>query len=207
MDSRKRMVEVIKNVYSLDCPEVFSVMLKIPREDFVPFEYKSSAYSDMAIPIGEGQTISQPYTVALMTHLLALTGQGKKVLEIGTGSGYQAAILSHLASEVYSIERLPVLAAAAKKRLARLGYKNIHLRQGRGELGWKAKAPFDAIIITAGVKEIPPVLFEQLKDRGVLVAPVGSGEDKTMVKFTKKGKRFIERKIGVFNFVPLVRGN
>jgi len=139
------------------------------------------AYDDRALPIACGQTISQPYTVALMTHLLVSGKKGKKgrVLEIGTGSGYQAAVLSFLFTEVYTIEIIGRLAKEAKKRLKKLGYKNIFVRKGNGEFGWEEAAPFDGILITAGLgPKIPLALKEQLKVRGRLVAPVGEGEDK-----------------------------
>ena len=203
MNSRKGMIEKIKGTYGLDAPKVFSAMLKVPREEFVPREYRDSAYEDGPISIGWGQTISQPYTVAFMTNLLGLKG-GEKVLEIGTGSGYQAAIFSHLARHVYTIERIPELAEGARKKLKKLGYQNVEVRVGTGELGWKQKAPFDAILVTAGMEWIPEELFAELKEGGILVAPVGRGPDKIMTKYVKRGKRISKKEYGIFHFVPFI---
>lgn len=203
MDPRERMVDEIRSVYGLDAPRVFSAMLKVPRECFVGEGRRYMSYADAALPIGFGQTISQPYTVAFMTNLLALKGE-EKVLEIGTGSGYQAAILSFLAKEVYTIERIPRLARQAEKTLRKLGFKNIKVRAGQGEFGWKDFAPYDAILVTAGVEEVPKGLFDQLKVGGVLVAPVGEGEDKVMTKYKKGRFRISKRQYGVFSFVPFV---
>lgn len=203
MNPRARMVGEIRRKYSLSAPRVFSAMLKVPRQEFVPEEYKNSAYEDGPISIGWGQTISQPYTVAFMTNLLGLKGN-EKVLEIGTGSGYQAAILSLLAKKVYTIEIIPELAARARETLERLGYKNIEVRQGSGEWGWVEEASFDAIIITAGIEEVPQALLDQLKDGGILVAPVGVGPDKVMTKFLKNKYRIKKKEFGIFHFVPFV---
>src|SRR3989344_8902327 len=160
MNPRQRMVGEIRKKYLLSAPRVFSAMLKVPREEFVPSQYRESAYEDGPISIGHGQTISQPYTVAFMTNLLNLKGD-EKVLEIGTGSGYQAAILSLLAKKVYTIEIIEELAEKAQKTLKKLGYKNVEVRAGSGEWGWKEEAPFDAILITAGVEKVPLELFEE----------------------------------------------
>jgi len=207
MDSRERMIEVIKRRYHFDAPDVFAAMLKVPREDFIPKEYWNEAYDDNAVPIGNGQTISQPYTVAFMTDLLHLSGS-ENVLEIGTGSGYQAAVLSHLAKKVITIERIPELMASASGRLNRLGYNNVKVELGQGSVGWEKEAPFEAIIVTAGMKSVPKALFDQLKEGGVLVAPVGLGEDKVMCEYRKLGSGEIEKKEhGLFNFVPFVESN
>src|SRR3989344_9510345 len=152
MDDRERMVYEIRSRYDLRAPRVLSTMLEIPRVEFVPKNYKNIAYQDRPVAIGHGQTMSQPYTVAFMTDLLELTGR-EKVLEIGTGSGYQAAVLSKLAKEVYTVEIIPQLAERAKKTLHKLGYKNVYVKSGSGEYGWEEKAPFDAVIITAGLGE------------------------------------------------------
>jgi protein-L-isoaspartate(D-aspartate) O-methyltransferase len=197
------MVEEIEEKYLLSAPRVLSAMLKVPREEFVPRRFKDSAYLDGPISIGWGQTISQPYTVAFMTNLLNLKG-GEKVLEIGTGSGYQAAILSLLAREVYTIEIVKELADKAKKTLKKLGYSNVQVRTGSGEWGWRKEAPFDAIIITAGVEKVPEELKIQLGEGGILVAPVGGGPDKIMTKFVKKDKKMERTDYGIFNFVPFV---
>jgi len=197
------MIWEIKEGYSLSSPGVFSAMLRVPREKFVPVKYRSQAYDDGPVSIGYGQTISQPYTVAFMTHLLGLKGK-EKVLEIGTGSGYQAAILSLLAKEVYTMERIPELAVKAGRRLKRLGYKNVCVKADQGEYGWPKFAPFDAILVTAGVEKAPKNLFDQLKEGGVLVAPVGKGVDKRMMKFIKKKGQIVREEFGIFHFVPFV---
>lgn len=200
------MIEEISIRYRLNAPQVFSAMLKVPREEFVLPEYKDMAYSDAALSIGHGQTISQPYTVAFMTNLLELSGN-EKVLEIGTGSGYQAAILSQLADKVFTIERIEPLADLAQERLKRLGYTNVEVKAGQGEEGWKENAPFGAIILTAGVDKVPKTLLDQLKEGGVLVAPVGAGADKKMTKFVKKKGKISKKEYGIFHFVPFVEEN
>ena len=211
------MVDTIKKVYGLSSPGVLSAMLKVPREKFAPKIYRLSAYTDGPIPIGYSQTISQPYTVAFMTDLLIDSSQKKekkdytsfRVLEVGTGSGYQAAILSYLVREVYTMEIISELAEKAKKKLNKLGYKNVFVKGGSGEWGWPEKAPFDAIMITAGINEkVPDNLIEQLKIGGVLVAPVGEGYDKVMTRFTKlknnNAKRLKKETFGLFPFVPFI---
>lgn len=202
---RKQMVYEIKGKYGFKSPDVLSVMLQIPRDRFVPDEYKDIAYRDGPVPIGHGQTMSQPYTVAFMTGLLELTGE-EKVLEIGTGSGYQAAILSKLAREVYTLEVVPELAKGAKALLKGLGFKNVYVRTGSGQWGWSEKAPYDAIIVTAAIeKKVPEALFEQLKKGGVLIAPIGGRHDKIMTRFTKKkGGKIEKEEFGIFHFVPFV---
>ena len=197
------MIGEIKEKYLLSAPKVFSAMLKVPREEFVPRRYRDSAYEDGPISIGRGQTISQPYTVAFMTNLLELTGD-EKVLEIGTGSGYQAAILSHLSRKVFTIEIIPELAGRARKTLKRLGYKNIKVKAGSGEWGWPEEAPFDAILVTAGSDKVPNPLFDQLSLGRVLVAPVGKGLDKIMTRYAKKEDKIIKKDFGIFHFVPFV---
>ena len=222
-DVREQMVYEIKHRYGLTNPAILSVMLQVPREEFISEKYKNLAYHDGPVPIGYGQTMSQPYTVAFMTDLLIRTKnkeqrtKGKtsqyvknwRVLEIGTGSGYQAAVLSKLVKEVYTVEIVSELAKKAKKTLKHLGYKNIHVKSGSGEWGWKEKSPFDAIIITAGIQDkIPETLFEQLKVGGVLVAPMGRGYDKVMMRYKKlkdsKFPKLQEEKFGIFHFVPFV---
>ncbi len=170
---RERMVETQIKARGVKDPRVLSAMLKVERHLFVPKELQSSAYSDNPLPIGEGQTISQPYIVAFMTALLELKGP-ERVLEIGTGSGYQAAVLGELAKEVYTIEIIESLAISARKRLQDLGYRNIAVRAGDGYLGWPDVAPFDAVIVTCAPDHIPAPLIDQLKEGGRLVVPVGS---------------------------------
>ncbi len=203
-EERRQMVSTIKNKYKLEFPDILSVMLQIPRHAFVSRKYWNIVYSDEPVPLGYGQTISQPYTVAFMTELLELTGTDR-VLEIGTGSGYQAAVLAKLAKEVYTVEVIPQLAINAKSTLKHLGFKNVSIKEGSGEWGWKEKSPFDAIIITAGLgQSVPNALFEQLTEDGVLVAPVGMGKNKTMTRFLKSNGKISQEKFGTFRFVPFV---
>lgn len=205
MNSREKMVWEIRTRYDLDSPKVFSAMLQVPREKFVPKNNRQMAYEDGPILIGHDQTMSQPYTVAFMTDLLNLRGE-EKVLEIGTGSGYQAAVLSLLAKEVFTIEIIKDLAKRAQKKLAKLNYKNVHTKTETGEIGWPEKAPFDAILVTAALEsKIPKALFDQLKMDGVLVAPIGKGNDKMMTKYIKRKSGKIEKeKHGIFHFVPFI---
>lgn len=203
MSPRQKMIREIVEKYNFDSPGVLFAIKKVPREEFVPKKYKRLAYEDTAISIGEGQTISQPYTVAFMTDILDLKGN-EKVLEIGTGSGYQAAILSLLAKEVFTIERIESLANKATTTFKRLGYKNIHIKVGQGEEGWKEKSPFDAIIITANTEKVPEVLFSQLKIGGNLVAPIGEGTEGIMIKYIKNKDGIVKQEYGPFSFVPLI---
>jgi len=180
---------------------------RVPRHRFVPERYRDQAYINEPLPIGHGQTISQPYIVALMTELLRPEAE-HKVLEIGTGCGYQTAMLAELAGEVYSIEVVPPLGEAAAERLRELGYDNIRTRVGDGYHGWPEHAPYDGIIVTAAVPEIPPPLIEQLKNGGRLVLPVGrpySGQSLILVSKDARGK-VSERAVLPVAFVPLTRG-
>jgi protein-L-isoaspartate(D-aspartate) O-methyltransferase len=180
---------------------VIEVMSRVPRHEFVPPIYRKLAYTDGPLPIGEGQTISQPYIVALMTELLQLKGE-EKVLEIGTGSGYQAAILAELVKEVYTIEIIESLARAAEERLNRLGYRNIKVKYGDGYLGWPEASPFDAIIVTAAPEHIPQPLIEQLKMGGRMVIPVGEEyQELLLVTKTEQGTEI--KKIIPVIFVPM----
>ena len=183
---------------------VLKTMLKVERHLFVPFLLRHLAYTDQPLPIGEGQTISQPYIVALMTKLLELNGT-EKVLEVGTGSGYQAAILAGLSKEVYTIEILPALAKKAKKLLKKLGYKNIKVKCADGYLGWSEYAPFDAIIVTCAVEDIPRPLLEQLAEGGRLVIPREKGYYQELQLFTKLKGKVKEADIIPVRFVPMVR--
>jgi protein-L-isoaspartate(D-aspartate) O-methyltransferase len=176
---------------------VLSAMLKVERHLFVPKDLQSSAYADQPLPIGEGQTISQPYIVALMTELLELKGD-EKVLEVGTGSGYQAAILAELAKEVYTIEIIEPLATSARNRLFGLGYQNVKVKAGDGYLGWPQAGPFDAVMVTAAPDHIPKPLLDQLKEGGRLVLPVGT--------YSQELKKVVKRsgKIETTDVVPVV---
>lgn len=182
---------------------VLQAMGSVPRHLFVPPEYIDEAYADAPLPIGQSQTISQPYMVAWMTELLALT-RSEKVLEVGTGSGYQAAILSLLAGSVTSVERSSELAAQARERLARLGYDNVEVVEGDGSQGYLEKAPYDGIIVTAGAPEIPQPLIDQLADNGRLVIPVGPSSMQMLVLVRRQGSRIVKQDMGSCAFVPLV---
>ena len=182
---------------------VLEAMRQVPRHLFIPEATRNLAYCDGPLPIGHGQTISQPYIVALMTEILALEGQ-ERVLEVGTGSGYQAAILSRLASQVYSVERHAALAQQAEKLFAQLGYDNIVVRVGNGTLGWPEHSPYEAIIITAAAPDVPQPLTDQLADGGRLVAPVGSQWSQVLVKVRRQGDLLIRERRTAVAFVPLV---
>jgi protein-L-isoaspartate(D-aspartate) O-methyltransferase len=187
-------------------PKVLEIMGRVPRQLFVDPSLKSQAYADHPLPIGEGQTISQPYIVALMTQILQIK-PGERVLEIGTGSGYQAAVLAELTDQVYTIEIRESLAKQAAQCLKQLGYDKVRVKYGDGYLGWEEFAPFDAIIVTAAAEHIPPPLIKQLKEGGRLVIPVGSTTYfQTLTLLTKKnGKTEIQHLLGVA-FVPLTGG-
>ena len=184
---------------------VLEVMSRVPRHEFVPEDYKPWAYNDQALAIGEGQTISQPYIVAYMTQLLGVQA-GEKVLEIGTGSGYQAAILSELGGEVFTIEIVESLGLGAKKRLEKLKYKNVHVRVGDGYNGWLEAAPFDAIMVTAGAEELPESLMEQLAEGGRMVIPIGPhGGVRQLTLITRTNGKFKSEKLMAVRFVPFIR--
>lgn len=182
---------------------VIKVMSEVPRHLFVPELYRHAAYEDCPLPIGEGQTISQPYMVAIMTQCLELKGK-EKVLEIGTGSGYQAAILSRLASHVYTIERHPELASKAKTILKQMGYDNVDVIEGDGSLGLPEKAPFHGIIVTACAPHVPRCLLEQLKISGRLVIPIGNPYNQILHQVIKTEKETKSRDILECAFVPLI---
>ncbi len=184
---------------------VLTALQKVPRHEFVPVEKRSSAYENIPLAIGYGQTISQPYIVALMTELLEIKADDK-ILEIGTGSGYQTAVLAELAAEVYTIETIEPLANTAKHTLSRLGYQNINLRIADGYFGWEEKSPFDAIIVTAAAEETPSPLKDQLIDGGRLVIPLGSPNNiQTLWRFIKQKDFFIRENTGFVRFVPFTR--
>jgi protein-L-isoaspartate(D-aspartate) O-methyltransferase len=187
-------------------PGVLAAMRKVPRHEFVDERYAEAAYEDHPLPIGFGQTISQPYIVALMTELLHLTPEAK-VLEIGTGCGYQTAVLAEIAAAVYSAEIIEVLAKESADRLRRLGYQNVHVRHADGYLGWPEQAPFDGIVVTAGADHVPPPLIEQLKRGGRMVIPVGEPHGEQMLLVVEKALngRISTRNITSVLFVPLTR--
>jgi len=201
--ARNRMVDTQIKIRGVSDPRVLAAMRRVPRHHFVPQHLWDQAYSDYPLPIGEDQTISQPYIVALMTEALELKDTDR-VLEIGTGSGYQAAVLAELAAEVYSIDRLPSLAEQAQKVLTAMGYQNFQVRVGDGTLGWPEEAPFDAILVTAGAPQVPRPLVEQLALGGRLVVPVGDRFSQTLTRAlkTKEGVKFDY--LGGCRFVRLI---
>ncbi len=184
---------------------VLRAMAEVPREEFVPEDARPYAYRDGPLAIGEEQTISQPYVVALMTEALDLTAEDR-VLEVGTGSGYGAAVLSRVAAEVYTVERHQSLVQAARERLERLGYDNVHVRLANGTLGWPEHAPYDAIVVTAGGPEVPDSLRDQLAIGGRLVMPVGSAiTSQELIRVHRLGKSAYNREsLGAVRFVPLI---
>ncbi|PIX14816.1 MAG: hypothetical protein COZ72_05165 [Elusimicrobia bacterium CG_4_8_14_3_um_filter_50_9] len=198
---RKNMVREQIEARGVKDPAVLAAMEKVQRHLFMDEKYAALAYADHPLPIEEGQTISQPYIVALMTELLA-PSKNDRVLEIGTGSGYQAAVLAEIVSEVFSVEIIPSLAESAEKLLDELGYKNISVKAGDGFLGWEEHAPYDGIIVTCAPKDIPAPLIEQLKEGGRLVIPVGEGFQNLKLGEKKNGK-FIVRNIIPVRFVPM----
>jgi len=199
--ARARLVEHLST--EIRDKRVLAAMAHIPRERFVPPEEQHLAYEDIPLPIGLNQTISQPFIVALMTEALKLTGS-EKVLEVGTGSGYQAAILAELARLVVTVERLPPLAETARKVLDSLGYTNTEVHLAEKTLGWQAKAPYDAIMVTAGVPRVPPGLVAQLVIGGRLVIPVGSRYLQELYKITKHKKKNVVQNLGGCRFVSLI---
>lgn len=200
---RKKMLDEQLSCRGINNKRILDAFYKVERHRFIPEEIRASAYADFPIPIQEGQTISQPYIVALMTQSLALTGK-EKVLEIGTGSGYQTALLAELSKEVYTIERFPKLIEIATNILKELGYTNIHMKTGDGTLGWPEQAPFDRIIITAASPRIPLPLTEQLKDTGKLILPLGENFSQVLTLFEKKGNNLEKTQLCGCVFVPLV---
>ncbi|WP_339730726.1 protein-L-isoaspartate(D-aspartate) O-methyltransferase [uncultured Gimesia sp.] len=202
--SRHKMVENQLRFRGIKDPRVLDAMDRIPREDFVSPEQKQFAYNDCALPIDCSQTISQPYTVAFMCEAAQLTGE-ENVLEVGTGSGYGAAVLSLLAREVHTIERIPELVKQASERLTRLEYSNVHVYSSDGTLGVPEAAPFDAIIVTAGAETLPEPYVEQLREGGRIIIPIGSEfMGQTMCRYTMINGKLSQEDLGAFAFVPLI---
>jgi protein-L-isoaspartate(D-aspartate) O-methyltransferase len=200
-EARERMVREQIAARGVKDARVLAALMRVPRHELVPAELRESAYDDRPLPIGLGQTISQPYVVAYMTEVLRLTG-GERVLEVGTGSGYQAAVLAELAKEIYTIEIVPELAERARADLARLGYRNVQVRLGDGYRGWPEHAPFDAIIVTAAPGHVPQPLVEQLALGGRMVLPVGGWEQELLLIERDAQGVHRERLIDV-RFVPM----
>ena len=204
--ARQRMVEEQLRAPGRDIhdPRVLEAMRHVPRHEFVPADHRDEAYEDHPLPIGHGQTISQPFIVAFMTEQLDLQ-PADRVLEIGTGSGYQAAVLSLLVAEVYSMEIVEPLARRAEQDLQRLGYPNAKVRAGDGYEGWPEAAPFDAIIVTCAPDHVPPVLVEQLKDGGRMIIPVGEWGDQNLYLLVKQGREVKRKAVLPVRFVPMTR--
>jgi len=204
LESRRQlMVDAQIKARGIQSSRVLKAMGKVPRHEFVPVDMQDYAYYDTPLPIGDGQTISQPYIVAMMTEL-ADPQRDDRVLEIGTGSGYQAAVLAELAAEVYTIEILESLAERARASLTRLQYKNVFVRAGDGYRGWPEKAPFAAILVTAAADRIPQPLLDQLAEGGKLIMPVGAvGDLQSLTVITRKGDRFEKQEVLPVRFVPM----
>jgi len=200
--ARERMVREQIEARGVTDARTLAALRKVERHRFVPPEVAALAYADHPLEIGDGQTISQPYIVAVMSEAIRLRG-GEKVLEIGTGSGYQAAVLAEMGAQVYSMEIVPALARRARATLAQLGYGAVEVREGNGWAGWPEEAPFDAIVVTAAPPTVPEALKSQLRDGGRLVIPVGDDVQELLL-LTRHGARFEERRLLMVRFVPLV---
>lgn len=200
-EAKARLIESLRT--EIRDEKVLQALSVVPRELFISPEYFPSAYDDRPLPIGYNQTISQPFIIALMTEALELKGE-EKVLEIGTGSGYQAAILSRLTRTVVTVERIQPLAEEAEKLLKRLGFFNVEVHYVTAELGWKSEAPYDAIIVTAGAPKVPGELWEQLAEEGRMIIPVGSRYEQELLRITKKQGKEVIKNLGGCRFVPLV---
>ncbi len=201
--SRRRMVEEQLKARGIHDAHVLRIMAAIPRHLFIDPALDARAYSDHALPIGEEQTISQPFMVALMTQALDLTGD-EKILEIGTGSGYQTAILAELGDRVFTIERIASIATSARERLTGMGYHNIVFRSADGSLGWKEMGPFDRVVITAGAPRIPAFVGQQLRVGGIAILPVGTDQEQALVKLVKTEKGLERSVLSGCTFVPLI---
>ena len=202
-ERRAKMVESQIIARGIRDKAVINAMLKVDRHIFVPTEYIHQAYEDYPLPIGDGQTISQPYIVALMTQSLDLS-KSSRVLEIGTGSGYQAAILAEICDSVYTIELFTSLSKQAEKTLLKTGYKNIRLKTGDGYNGWKEFSPFDAIIVTCAPTHVPHALQEQLAEGGKMIIPVGEGDFQELILYVKKNSKIHAKSIVPVRFVPMI---
>jgi len=206
MTSRRTRMRLVQRLREsgISSDRVLDVIAEVPRHIFLDEALAHRAYEDTALPIGYGQTLSQPYIVARMTELL-LAHSPSRVLELGTGSGYQTAVLAKLFDEVYSVERIKPLQDRARERLRQLGLRNVFLKHADGGMGWPEKGPFDGILVTAAPITVPTELLEQLKDGGVLIAPVGE-EDQILVEITRRGDQYEYRELEPVRFVPLLGG-
>ncbi len=203
--TRDRLVRRLRD-HGIADEIVLTAIATVPRHLFVDEALGSRAYEDTALPIGRSQTISQPYVVALMTQALIAAGRPHKVLEIGTGSGYQAAILAQVADQVFSVERIDELSRLARRRFRKLGLRNIRAKVADGHDGWPENAPYDGIIVTAACSAVPPALFQQLADGGVLVAPVGEPGYQRLLSFRRREDDLEQDELGGVTFVPLLPG-
>jgi protein-L-isoaspartate(D-aspartate) O-methyltransferase len=200
---RRAMIDTQIRKRGVSSVRVLEAMAAVPRHEFVPLKFRNEAYADKPLPIGEGQTISQPYMVAAMTEALELTGS-ERVLEIGTGSGYQAAVLSLVASQVITVENHTLLALAAQERLTKLGYANVHVHNGDGSAGFLDAAPYDAILVTAGAPEIPRIFASQLREGGRLVIPVGDRDNQELMQAKLENGQLKSRALFNCKFVLLL---
>jgi len=200
--ARARLVDQLRAEGIAD-EAVLAAIGRVPRERFIPPEQRDHAYENTPLPIGEGQTISQPFVVALMTSALRLHG-GERALEIGTGSGYQAAVLAELGVQLITLERFPDLAERAAAVLAELGYRGVHVYHADGTMGWPTHAPYDAILVTAGGAQVPPALIEQLAEGGRLVMPVGGFSELELLLLRRRAGRIVAEQLGPVRFVPLI---
>ncbi|QXP84819.1 protein-L-isoaspartate(D-aspartate) O-methyltransferase [Methylococcus sp. Mc7] len=203
--TRERMVNRLREL-GIRHAKVLAAMRSVPRHIFVEEAFASRAYEDMALPIGFGQTISRPYTVARMTELLVEAGPLRRVLEVGTGSGYQTAVLAQLVGTVYSVERIQALQERAIRSLADLNLRNVRLKHGDGQQGWRESGPFDGIIVTAAPTRLPDALLDQLNPGGVLVAPVGADREQTLERIVRTDSGYDARSMEPAVFVPLLAG-
>ncbi|MGQ0429599.1 MAG: protein-L-isoaspartate(D-aspartate) O-methyltransferase [Gammaproteobacteria bacterium] len=203
--TRERLIQRLTEQGIRD-PRVLDRIRNVPRHLFMDEALASRAYEDTALPIGFGQTISQPYVVARMTEAVTVGGTPKKVLEIGTGCGYQTAVLAPLVGRLYSIERIEALLDRAKERIRELGIKNVKFKHGDGSAGWPSQKPFDAILLAAAPHAIPQQLLDQLADRGRLVAPVGPEGRQELLRITRRGDQYLRERLGFVSFVPLLGG-
>ncbi len=203
--TRERLIARLRE-QGIANPEVLERIRSVPRHVFVDEALASRAYEDTALPIGHGQTISQPYIVARMTEALVEAGKPRKVLEVGTGCGYQTAVLAPLVTTLYSIERIGALQQRARRVLRDLRIGNVHMKHGDGFDGYAAYAPFDGIIVAAAAYSVPPALLEQLAEGGRLVIPIGTDREQQLLRITRRGERFERETLGAVTFVPLLQG-
>lgn len=201
--TRERLIGRLRE-RGVDHEAVLALIGRMPRHLFVDEALASRAYEDTALPIGFGQTISQPYIVARMTQALVEAGEPRRVLEVGTGSGYQTAVLAQLADEVYTVERIAGLLSRARTRLRRMGFRNIHYRHSGDEYGWPQKAPFDSIVVTAAARSVPAALVEQLSDKGVLIIPVGDETGQQLLRLRRVNGEVQHEALEAVSFVPLI---